>query len=124
MRNNINWNRTFIIMQTLTNCTTNCANLTSNKTEPAEVYNKLFSVAILLTIYVLFLLFAVTGNGLVCWIVLTNRRMHDSTNILLVNLALSDLLLALATTFHVADFAVKDLNLGEFWHFHSRYMSN
>ena len=43
--------------------------------------------------------------------------MHDSTNLLLVNLALSDLLMALATTFQVADFAVKDLNLGEFWHF-------
>ena len=99
-------------MQGLTNCSTNCTNTTSNKTEP-EIYNKLFSVGIFFTIYVLFFLFAVIGNGLVCWIVLTNRRMHDSTNILLVNLALSDLLLALATTFQVADFAVKDLNLGK-----------
>ena len=101
-------------MQILTNCTVNCSNRTLNNTEP-EVYNKLFAVGIFLTIYAVFLLFAVVGNGLVCWIVLTNRRMHDSTNILLVNLALSDLLLALATTFQVADFAVKDLNLGEFF---------
>ena len=100
-------------MQGFTNCSTNnCSNTTSNKTEP-EVYNKLFSVSIFLTIYALFFLFAVIGNGLVCWIVIANRRMRDSTNILLVNLALSDLLLALATTFQVADFAVKDLNLGK-----------
>ena len=46
--------------------------------------------------------------------------MHDSTNILLVNLALSDLLLALATTFQVADLAVKDLNLGK--HFDNSFI--
>ena len=103
-------------METLLNCSTiNCSNTTTtNKTEP-EVYNKLSSPGIFLTIYILFFLFAVIGNGLVCWIVLTNRRMHDSTNILLVNLALSDLLLALATTFQVADLAVKDLNLGKYF---------
>ena len=108
-------------METLLNCSTiNCSNTTTtNKTEP-EVYNKLSSPGIFLTIYILFFLFAVIGNGLVCWIVLTNRRMHDSTNILLVNLALSDLLLALATTFQVADLAVKDLNLGK--HFDNSFI--
>ena len=97
------------MMQILTNYTTA---VPSNKTEP-EIYNKVFSVAIFMTIYVLFLLSAVIGNGLVIWIVLRNRQMQDSTNFLLVNLALSDLLMALATTFQFADFAVKDLNLGK-----------
>lgn len=98
------------MMQILTNYTTA---VPSNKTEPPEIYNKVFSVAIFMTIYVLFLLSAVIGNGLVIWIVLRNRQMQDSTNFLLVNLALSDLLMALATTFQFADFAVRDLNLGK-----------
>ena len=102
-------------MQAFTNCSTNnSTNTTTNKTEP-EVYNKLFSVGIFLTIYAFFFLFAVIGNGLVCWIVLTNRRMQDSTNVLLVNLALSDLLMILSSTSQVADFVVKDLNLGRYF---------
>ena len=101
------------MQEVFTNCTMNCSNVSSNKTQE-EVYNKVFSVGIFIAIYALFMLFAVAGNGLVCWIVFTNRQMHDATNILLVNLALSDLLMALATTFQVADFVVKDLNLGEF----------
>ena len=100
------------MMQIFTNYTTVSSNISSNTTEP-EIYNKVSSVAIFMTIYVLFLLFAVTGNALVIWIVLTNRQMQDATNFLLVNLALSDLLMALATTFQFADFVVKDLNLGK-----------
>lgn len=101
------------MMQILTNYTTTVSStISSNQTEP-EIYNKVFSVAIFMTIYVLFLLFAVTGNGLVIWIVLTTRQMQDATNFLLVNLAVSDLLMALATTFQFADLTVKDLNLGK-----------
>lgn len=91
---------------------TSWTNATSNKTE-TEVYNKPFSVVIIMTVYATFLVVTVTGNGLVCWIILTNRRMHDATNVLLVNLALSDLMMALASTFQFADFVVKDLNLGK-----------
>ncbi|XP_046862338.1 tachykinin-like peptides receptor 86C [Xenia sp. Carnegie-2017] len=76
-----------------------------------KVYNKPF--AIYLPIYIFVILFAVLGNCLVCWIVLTNRRMHDSTNFLLVNLAVSDLLMALSSTFKFADLLVKDLHLGD-----------
>jgi hypothetical protein len=56
--------------------------------------------------------FAVAGNALVCYIVASNRRMHEVTNYLLVNLSISDLIQALATVFQVTDFVVKDLNLG------------
>ena len=90
------------------NCTTSSCNDTNK-----EAYNSLGSaVPIFLTVYTLILMFAVAGNGLVCYIVASNRRMHEVTNYLLVNLSVSDLIQALATVFQVTDFVVKDLNLG------------
>lgn len=90
------------------NCTTSSCNNTNE-----DIYNSLGSaVPIFLTVYALILMFAVTGNGLVCYIVASNRKMHEVTNYLLVNLSVSDLIQALATVFQVADFVVKDLNLG------------
>lgn len=81
----------------------------------AEIYNSLGSgIPIYVTIYALILSFAVAGNLLVCYIVVANRKMHEITNYLLVNLSVSDLISALATVFQVADFVAKDLNLGTF----------
>lgn len=76
-------------------------------------YNQLFATPAFLSVYAIVLMFAIVGNCLVCWIVKVNRRMHDITNYLLVNLAVSDLLLALSSVFQVIDFAVKNLHLGE-----------
>ena len=88
--------------------TSSCSNNTDK-----EIYNSLGStVPVFLTVYTIILMFAVTGNALVCYIVASNRRMHDVTNYLLVNLSVSDLIQALATVFQVTDFVVKDLNLG------------
>lgn len=88
-----------------------CLNCSTATNKITEIYNTLPSVAAFLSIFTLFITFAVLGNLLVCWIVKVNRRMHDITNYLLVNLAVSDLLMALSTIFQVIDFAVKDLNL-------------
>jgi hypothetical protein len=60
-------------------------------------------------------MFAVAGNALVCYIVASNRKMHEVTNYLLVNLSVSDLIQALATVFQITDFVVKDLNLGRIY---------
>lgn len=92
------------------NCSIQCDNDTDN-----DIYNSLSgsAVPIFLTVYTFILMFAVAGNCLVCWIVISNRRMHEVTNYLLVNLAVSDLIQALATVFQVTDFVVKDLNLGK-----------
>lgn len=78
-------------------------------------YNQLPGAPIFLSIYALILMMAIIGNCLVCWIVKANQRMHNATNYLLVNLALSDLLLALSSIFQVADFVVKNLKLGEYY---------
>ena len=92
--------------------TSSCSNNTDK-----EIYNSLGSaVPIFLTVYTIILMFAVAGNALVCCIVASNRRMHDVTNYLLVNLSVSDLIQALATVFQITDFVVKDLNLGMFWY--------
>ncbi|KAL2099981.1 hypothetical protein ACEWY4_004375 [Coilia grayii] len=42
--------------------------------------------------YILVLLFCVGGNGLVCLVVLRNRNMRSVTNLFILNLAISDLL--------------------------------
>lgn len=42
--------------------------------------------------YILVLLLCVGGNGLVCLVVLRNRNMRSVTNLFILNLAISDLL--------------------------------
>ena len=79
------------------------------------IYNKISGASLFLSIYAIIFLFAFCGNLLVIWIVATNRKMHEVTiNYLLVNLALTDLIQTLSSIFHVVDFLVKDLNIGEF----------
>ena len=92
--------------------TSNHSNISSASNKTSDIYNRLSAVPAFLSVYTLILTFAVVGNCLVCWIVKANRRMHDITNYLLVNLAVSDLIQALSTIFQVVDFVVKDLHLG------------
>ena len=90
-------------------------NLTSdgNNTDHA-IYNKISGAPLFLSLYAIIFVLAVGGNCLVIWIVSTNRKMHEVTiNYLLVNLALADLIQTLSSIFHVADFIVKDLNIGK-----------
>jgi hypothetical protein len=51
--------------------------------------------ALLFVFYCSFSFFAVVGNFLVMWIVITTRRMLNVTNILIANLALSDIIIGL-----------------------------
>ncbi|XP_043096170.1 neuropeptide FF receptor 1-like [Puntigrus tetrazona] len=56
-------------------------------------YQHSLSVAAVLTVAYLFIfLLCMVGNGLVCLIVLENRRMRTVTNLFILNLAVSDLL--------------------------------
>jgi len=49
-----------------------------------------FSVA-----YSVVFVLGLVGNGLVVWVVYSNRRMHNVTNYFIVNLALADILVCL-----------------------------
>jgi Fe2+ transport system protein B len=95
--------------------TLNSSNNSLNTSDTDKViYNKLSGAPLFLSIYAIIFLFAFCGNCLVIWIVVTNRKMHEVTiNYLLVNLALADLIQTLSSIFHVADFLVKDLDIGE-----------
>lgn len=56
-------------------------------------YQHSLAVAAALTVAYLFIfLLCMVGNGLVCLIVLENRRMRTVTNLFILNLAVSDLL--------------------------------
>lgn len=69
----------------------NTTNFTSITYYP--YYQHSFPVAASLTLAYLFIfLLCMVGNGLVCLIVLENRRMRTVTNLFIFNLAVSDLL--------------------------------
>ena len=91
----------------------NKSNFSSVGNHTNDIYNQLSSIPSFL-IYIVVLTFAIVGNGLVCWTVKVNQRMHDITNYLLVNLAVSDLLLAVSSIFQVVDFVVKNLDIGRY----------
>ncbi|KAK3514739.1 hypothetical protein QTP70_029689 [Hemibagrus guttatus] len=75
----------------LNTSTSNITNLTSVTYYP--YYQHSLPVAASLTIVYLFIfLLCMVGNGLVCLIVLENRRMRTVTNLFIFNLAVSDLL--------------------------------
>lgn len=96
-----------------TNNYTNNATSVGNNTDNV-IYNKITGAPLFLSLYAIIFVLAVGGNCLVIWIVSTNRKMHELTiNYLLVNLALADLIQTFSSIFHVADFVVKDLNIGK-----------
>lgn len=50
-------------------------------------------VVVYILCYVLVLLLCVVGNGLVSFVILSNRKMRSVTNLFILNLAISDLLI-------------------------------
>lgn len=86
----------------------------NNTTEQDKIHNRITLVPLFMTLYGIIFLVAFGGNLLVIYVVSTNRKMHEVTiNYLLVNLAIADLIQTLSSIFHVADFLVKDLNIGK-----------
>ena len=86
--------------------------LPTNSTK--KPYDKPFSIYIVVIVWLLFFLACVIGNGLVCATVYRNRKMRTPTNTLLVNLAASDIMMAVCSSLAVVDFIVKDVYAGEF----------
>lgn len=81
------------------NCTNGSMNnnSTSNTSDhPYPYYQHSFPVAAsLILVYLFIFLLCMVGNGLVCLIVLKNRRMRTVTNLFILNLAVSDLLVGI-----------------------------
>ena len=55
------------------------------------------TLTVLVTLFVFLITFGVAGNGLVCYVVIANPHMRSPRNILIMNLALSDLILCCFT---------------------------
>ena len=63
---------------------------------PADYINSVPSVkAFFYCLYSLIFLIGVAGNALVCYVVIRNKNMQTVTNIFIMNLALSDILLCM-----------------------------
>ena len=74
-----------------------------------EISNKIF-------FYVVIILVALLGNGLVVATVLVNLRMRTTTNFYIVNLAVSDLMVTLSCTWvHLVDDLTEGWVLGAFF---------
>uniref|UniRef100_A0A4W4EYV3 Neuropeptide FF receptor 1 n=1 Tax=Electrophorus electricus TaxID=8005 RepID=A0A4W4EYV3_ELEEL len=85
---------------TLLNMTAHSSNASNASTLPSITYYPYYQhslpVATALTVAYLFIfLLCMMGNGLVCLIVLGNRRMRTVTNLFILNLAVSDLLVGM-----------------------------
>ena len=52
---------------------------------------------VLIVLFSALIAFGAAGNGLVCYVVAANARMRSPRNLLILNLALSDLILCLFT---------------------------
>ncbi|KAF4108419.1 hypothetical protein G5714_011178 [Onychostoma macrolepis] len=72
------------------------ANLTSDNCTllPYYIHSAGITVSYILS-YLLVLLLCVVGNGLVCLVVIKNRHMRSVTNLFILNLAISDLLVGI-----------------------------
>lgn len=68
-------------------------NFTNNE-EQSEEHSKL-TIAILGTLYSLIFLIGITGNSLVVYVVCVKKTMQSVTNLFIMNLALSDILMCL-----------------------------
>ena len=55
------------------------------------------TLTVLVTLFVFLITFGVAGNGLVCYVVIANPHMRSPRNILIMNLALSDMILCCFT---------------------------
>ena len=72
------------------NCTTGYGNISRSARSATDPW----SVGTLLSVYSTIFVLAVVGNGLVILTLVQNKRMRTVTNVFLLNLAISDLLLA------------------------------
>lgn len=63
---------------------------------PTDYINSMPSVkAFFYCLYIMIFLIGVAGNALVCYVVIRNKNMQTVTNIFIMNLALSDILLCM-----------------------------
>ena len=76
-------------------------------------YDKLFSIHVVIVVWLVFFLVCAVGNGLVCITVYRNWNMRTATNALLTNLAVADMLTAITSLLTIADFSIKDLEVDE-----------
>jgi hypothetical protein len=61
-----------------------------------------YIITILSILYGILSILAVSGNGLIMWVVIRNKRMHNVTNYFISNLAMADIVIGLfATPFQV-----------------------
>lgn len=66
------------------------------KDPPPDYINSMPSIkAFFYCLYILIFLLGVAGNALVCYVVIRNKNMQTVTNIFIMNLALSDILLCM-----------------------------
>lgn len=87
---------------------------TSQQAETSEEHSKL-TIAVLGVIYSLIFLIGITGNSLVVYVVCRKKSMQSVTNLFIMNLALSDILMCLlAVPFTPISFFQEYWILGEF----------
>ena len=87
---------------------------TENGTSDSRKPNQLLSVEANIVLYSIIFLLSVCGNVLVILTLTRVKRMHTITNLFLLNLAVSDLLLSvLCMPFSLVAFLLKDFIFGE-----------
>lgn len=100
-------------------------NLTSNRTFPTRQRYIRFDASgeIRIPLYVIIFLLSVVGNTLVIFTLLQNRRMRTITNVFLLNLSISDVLLAVfCMPFTLIPLLLRNFVFGEFMCVAIRYI--
>ncbi|KAL4609666.1 neuropeptide FF receptor 1-like [Arapaima gigas] len=92
---------------------TNVTNITSVTLSPYYQHSLAMAASYILAYLFIFLL-CMVGNGLVCLIVLRNQRMRTVTNLFILNLAISDLLVGI---FCIPTTLIDNLITGSCWPF-------
>ncbi|KAL0965678.1 hypothetical protein UPYG_G00284320 [Umbra pygmaea] len=86
----------FTMLGNLTNCSNTNSSCTVSNIKLSPYYQHSLVIAASFTLAYLFIfLLCMVGNGLVCLIVLRNRHMRTVTNLFILNLAISDLLVGI-----------------------------
>ena len=87
----------------------NLTNITQNFPQPAEAYVEIFHVVSVLVpvLFSITVFLGLVGNCLVVYVISSNKRMINSTNILILNLAIADILfLVFCVPFMTAQYAL------------------
>ena len=85
--------------------------------------DKAFSIYIVMVVWLSFFFAGVAGNVLVCVTVHKNQNMQTPVNTLLVNLAVADIYFSVASVLAIADFSIKDPQVGELSGYYDNLMS-